>query len=210
MKHLKKAAAILMLMILSTLIFTGCGAGGSSVGANAITGSWKCSALDMGSGDVLSQLGSSYSENILFYALEDGSCLLDMAGQQLPMKWKWMEKNQDFKLTITLAGFAEANGMTEEDMKAQIQGSDSSDIETEQSYRAEIKDGKVIMNMASFYDESHKADSSSAAEESSYKMEFTFQRTGDAPKSLDEVKTPAAAASAPAAEATDSTAAAAE
>ena len=104
-----------------------------------------------------------------------------------------MKDNKDYKLTITLAGFAEANGMTEEEMKAQLQGSDGSDIQTEQSYKAEIKDGKIIINMASFYEDSQDSDESSS--NSSYKMEFTFDRTGDAPASLDEVKTPVASAS---------------
>lgn len=194
MKNIRKILILIMVMVLSALVYSGCGAGGSS--ADSLTGSWKCSALDMGSGDVLKQLGSSYSENIVFYALDDGNCLLDMAGQQLPMTWKWMKENKDYKLTISLAGFAEANGMTEEELKAQLQGSDNSDVQTEQSYRAEMKDGKIIVNMASFYEESHKGDDGSAAEESSYKMEFTFTRTGDAPKSLDEVKKPVAAASA--------------
>ena len=195
MKHLKKSFAVVMILIMTIFVFTGCGAGGSA-NEKSLEGTWKCSALDMGSGDILSQLGSSYSESILFYALDDGSCLLDMAGQQLPMEWKWMKDNNDYKLTITLAGFAEANGMTEEEMKAQLQGSNESDLQTEQSYKAEIKDGKIIMNMASFYEDSKDNEGSSA--DSSYKMEFTFDRTGDAPKSLDEVKVPAAAATAPA------------
>ena len=102
-----------------------------------------------------------------------------------------MDDNKDYKLTITLAGFAEANGMTEEEMKAQLQGSNESDLQTEQSYKAEMKDGKIIMNMASFYEDSQDEEGSSS--DSSYKMEFTFERSGDAPKSLDEVKVPAAA-----------------
>lgn len=190
MKHLKKTLAVVMILIMTIFVFTGCGAGGSANG-NSLEGTWKCSALDMGSGDILGQLGSSYSESILFYALDDGSCLLDMAGQQLPMEWKWMDDNKDYKLTITLAGFAEANGMTEEEMKAQLQGSNESDLQTEQSYKAEMKDGKIIMNMASFYEDSQDEEGSSS--DSSYKMEFTFERSGDAPKSLDEVKVPAAA-----------------
>ena len=182
----------MMILVMTAVVFTGCGAGGSAHGGKgAIAGSWKCSSLDMGSGNVLDQLGSTYSDTILFYAMDDGSCLLDMAGQQLPMEWKWMDKNNDYKLTITLAGFAEANGMTEDEMKAQLQGS-SGDIETEQSYRAVMEDGKIIVNMASFYDESQKNKDSSAASENA-KMEFTFERTGDAPKSMDDVKVPAAA-----------------
>ena len=102
MKNIRKILILIMVMVLSALIYSGCGAGGSS--ANSLTGSWKCSALDMGSGDVLKQLGSSYSENIVFYALDDGNCLLDMAGQQLPMTWKWMKENKQFiRLLDTLA-----------------------------------------------------------------------------------------------------------
>ena len=192
MKLLRKMITVIMIVLMAALVFTGCGAGSLS-GKDSLEGTWKCSSLDMGSGDILSQLGSSYADSILFYALDDGSCLLDMAGQQLPMEWKWMKDNKDYKLTITLAGFAEANGMTEEEMKAQLQGSDGSDIQTEQSYKAEIKDGKIIINMASFYEDSQDSDESSS--NSSYKMEFTFDRTGDAPASLDEVKTPVASAS---------------
>ncbi len=190
MKHLRKTFIAITIMLATILVLTGCGAGGTTNG-DSLDGTWKCSSLDMGSGDILGQLGSAYSESILFYAKDDGTCLLDMAGQQLPMEWKWMKDNNDYKLTITLAGFAEANGMTEEEMKAQLQGSDNSDLQTEQSYRAELKDGKLVMNMGSFYDDSQEDSGSSS--EAAYKMEFTFDRSGDAPASLDDVKTPAAA-----------------
>lgn len=182
MKHMKKIAAVLMVTILMSLALTGCGAQNKEM-----AGKWTCTSLDMGTGNVLEQLGSAYAESILFYALDDETCLLDMAGQQIPMHYAWVKDNKDYKLTITLADFAEANGMTEEQMKNALQGSSGENVDTEQNYRAEMKDGKLVLDMAAFYDDVHKQDDSSA-DEFSYKMEFTFERTGDAPASLDEVK----------------------
>jgi hypothetical protein len=189
MNRIRKTLAIVMVIIMAAFLFTSCGANKSKSGKNIsnkdIVGSWKCSALDMGTGNILDQLGSSYADTILFYALDDGTCLLDMAGQQLKMEWEWMDDNDDYRLSISLASFAEANGMTEEEMMDQLQGSNSADVDTEQEYRAVMKDGSIIVDMAKFYDEKKDSEESSAAP--SAKMEFTFDRSGDAPESLDKV-----------------------
>ena len=101
------------------------------------------------------------------------------------MEWEWMDDNDDYRLSISLASFAEANGMTEEEMMQQLQGSNSADVDTEQEYRAVMKDGSIIVDMAKFYDEDRESEESSAAP--SAKMEFTFERSGDAPESLEKV-----------------------
>ena len=155
MKHLRKTLIAITIMLATILVLTGCGAGGSTNG-DSLDGTWKCSSLDMGSGDILGQLGSAYPESM--------HIVFSLGTHRL---------------------------MTEEEMKAQLQGSDNSDLQTEQSYRAELKDGKLVMNMGSFYDDSQEDSGSSS--EAAYKMEFTFDRSGDAPASLDDVKTPAAA-----------------
>ena len=189
MNNIRKTLAIVLVLIMTALLFTSCGTekskSGRDISNKDIVGSWKCTSLDMGTGNLLDQLGSSYADRILFYALDDGTCLLDMAGQKLKMEWEWMDENNDYKLAISLSSFAEANGLTEEEMMEQLQGSNSADVDTEQEYRAEIKDGSIVVDMAKFYDDKKNKDESSAA--SSPKMEFTFSRKGDAPESLDKI-----------------------
>lgn len=173
MKTMKKALAVTLVLVMSVVLLTGCG---TSKKDDPITGQWKCTSLDMGSGDVLSQFGSTFGDSIVFYAWEDGDSRFSMMGSSFPMKWE--NKGDDYELTIDLKSFAEASGMTEEEMKAALQGSTSADVEDSQSYKAEVKDGKLVVDMAKYYKDKDK---SAASDSSSAKMEFTFERTGDAP-----------------------------
>lgn len=178
MKRMKKILAAVLVVVMSAVLFAGCGSS-TSKADDPILGEWKCSALDMGSGDIMSQLGSSFGDSVILYVWDDGTCRLDMMGSSFPMKWKNM--GDDYKMSIDLKSFAEANGMTEEEMKKELAGSSSAEVKDTQNYKATLKDGKIVMDMGRYYDDNSSSDSTSADSEKSPLMEFTFERTGDAP-----------------------------
>lgn len=194
MKRNKRITVVVMAVTLvaAMLAFTGCQNGGAgSDAAKDMAGVWKCTSLDMGQGNVLDQLGSTYADSISFTALDNGEAQLQLTGSTIPMHWKWMNDNKDYKITITLDDYAKAYGMSKEDLKKQMQGSGSvtREIQESQEYAASIKDGKLTVDMAVFYDNAHKDDNSDSSS-STPKMEFQFERTGDAPDSLDEPSAP--------------------
>ncbi|MGI6206338.1 MAG: hypothetical protein ACOYJI_06955 [Anaerovoracaceae bacterium] len=187
MKQFKKVLALSLVLVMTVVLFAGCGSSNTSKTSqkdDPILGQWKCTALDMGSGDIMSSLGSSFGDSVVFYAWDDGTCRLSMMGSSFPMEWE--NTGDDYKLTIDLKSFAEANGMTEEELKSQLAGSTSAEIDETQSYRGVLENGEFVVDMAKYYDDA-KDSSSSDSSATSEKMEFTFERTGDAPDK-DEVE----------------------